>query len=83
MTRGRNIVADGWQGRQTSINAPVPPTHMNLEHLKSSCFHFSIRAHRLTDGPTNGLTDQRANAPTDEPMDGQSHLYYDSDRDER
>ena len=70
VTRGHNIVADGWAGASNPQPNPnhtpnPPPTHLhtnntNCSILNTRFFAFSTRAWQLKfDGRTNGPTDQR------------------------
>ena len=68
VTRGHNIVADGWAGASNPHPHPMPPHQHTYpkKHLKCSFFHFSTRALRTdrqadgrTNGQTDGWTDQR------------------------
>ena len=57
VTRGHNIVADGWAGASN----PYPHSDIHKKYLKRSFFHFSTRSSRTngrTDGWTNGQTDK-------------------------
>ena len=58
VTRGHNIVADGWAGASNPNPHHKSPTHMHKKHLKRSFPHFSTRAYGPTDRPTNGRTDK-------------------------
>ena len=59
VTRGHNIVADGWAGASNPHPHPMPPHQHTYpkKYLKRSFFHFStrgLRTDRRTDGPTDG-----------------------------
>ena len=54
VTRGHNIVADGWAGASTP--KPTPNTQTYTKSIKSARFPmFQLDDH----GPTNGRTDGR------------------------
>ena len=56
VTRGHNIVADGWAGAST----PQPPSHTQTytKSIENSRFStFRLDRHGPTDGRTNGRTD--------------------------
>ena len=59
VTRGHNIVADGWAGASNPHPLPMPHTHTQKKHLKRSFSHFSTRVHGPTDRRTDGRTDGR------------------------
>ena len=61
MTRGHNIVVDGWAAASNPHPHPKSHTCMHKKHLKRSFLHFATRVH--------GPTDQRTNGPTDGRMD--------------
>ena len=56
MTRGHNIVADGWAGASNPHPHSKSPTHMHKKDLERS---FPTDVHRRTDGPTDQRTDRR------------------------
>ena len=58
VTRGHNIVAEGWAGASNPHLHPMPPTNTHKKHLKRLFFHFSTCA-LLTDGRTNRQTNGR------------------------
>ena len=69
VTRGNNIVADGWAGAANPHAYPTPhpnpfPTQTHTKSFKNACFP----TFRLV------LTDQRTNGPTYRRTDGQSLL---------
>ena len=62
VTRGHNIVADGWAEAANPDTRPTPhqtafqiQTHTQ-KASKRSFSHFSTCVHRLMDGPTDGQT---------------------------
>ena len=55
MTRGHNIIADGWAGASNPNPYPKSPTHMQKKVSKQSFPHFSTCVH----GRTNRRTNQR------------------------
>ena len=59
MTRGHNIIADGWAGASNPQlhRMPPPPTYITKIAPKTLVFHFSTCALR-TDGRTDGPTDK-------------------------
>ena len=61
MTRGHNIVADGWAG---ASNPHSHPTQMLKKHLKRLLPHFSTRGHGRTDGRTDKVSYRVALAAT-------------------
>ena len=74
MTRGHNIVADGWAGASNPQLHPMPPPPTYIPKIapKTLVFHFSTRALR-TDGRTDGRTDRRTDGPTDGRTDKASY----------
>ena len=54
VTRGHNIVADGWAGASNPHPHPTPTPHLNLhkKYLKCSFFHFPTQLPQ-TEGPTD------------------------------
>ena len=62
VTRGHNIVADGWTGASNPHLEPHSPPHTNILKKYQNCLlsHFSTRSY----GPTNGRTDRRTDGPT-------------------
>ena len=65
MTRGHNIVADGWAGASNPHPHPNPPP--TLKHTKkiSKTLIFTLFNSMTSDGRTNGRTDGRTDGLTD------------------
>ena len=62
VTRGHNIVADGWAGASNPHPHPNPgPT---LKHTQKVSKRVVVNSITMTDRPTNG--------PTDRPTDGRT-----------
>ena len=70
VTRGHNIIADGWAGASNPHPHPRPPhTHSHTHTIapaasKMRVFAFSTRSSR-TDRRTDGPTDRRTDGRTD------------------
>ena len=68
MTRGYNIVADGWAGASNPPSTPqLPHTLSYAKKFLQKVFknkrlfpHFWTGADGLTDGPTDGWTDEQS-----------------------
>ena len=76
MTRGHNIVADGWAGASNPHIHPNPPSTLKTTQKVSKTLVFplfdSIITDRRTDGRTDGPTDGRTDRRTDGPTDGRT-----------
>jgi len=66
VTRGHNIVADGWAGASNPQPYPNPYPTLKLTQKVSKTLVFPLFNSIITDGPTDGRTDG--------PTDGQSLL---------
>ena len=64
VTRGHDIIEEGWAGASNPHPHPnplTPHTNIHKKYLKHSFFHFlsgSPRTDGLTDGPTDGWTEK-------------------------
>ena len=57
VTRGHNIVADGWAGASTPHPHPMPPPPTHIPKKTSKTLVFPLFDSWVTDGPTDGRTD--------------------------
>ena len=59
MTRGHNIVADGWAGASNSHPHLTPIPHTQTQKASKTLVFSLIDSLTQTDGPTDGPTDGR------------------------
>ena len=66
MTRGHNIVADGWAGAANPHRHPTPlPTRTHTQKASKTLVFPLFDSCSWTDGQTDGATGRRTNGWTD------------------
>ena len=64
VTRGHNIVADGWAGASNPHPHPNPSTTLKPTQKVSKTLVFPLFDSFTTDGPTDGPTDGQTDRPS-------------------
>ena len=80
VTRGHNIVADGWAGASNPHPHPnpihtlthTPSTHKHTQKVSKTSVFPLFDSITMMDGPTDQRTDGRTNGRTDQRTDGRT-----------